>query len=307
MKEGFWHGIQGKFVRGQSFDDAKDLMLAYTDRCIGVELYWVNKYLASIRFFYSNSRSSTVNRPPSDNQLDRLPRFSNNFTLDANEEINKVIFYERAYRTYTNDSLRNFQMKDVIIGIQFRTTKGRESDLFGSDDGKFAVESFAGYTFRCAKGRQQDDKRIEMLQLVWFKPTSTIEKIDECKQLDFFSKDKHVTVFPTLAPLYVLETCSFNYTSEMGNESRCATGVESSWYDLKREFNRKGENCRPGASYYRTISVEGPFLFAVVKGKYVFYHDAGKWTQYESANSIKFGVINSPSLHPPRLPPTSNQ
>jgi hypothetical protein len=194
VKEGFWHGIQGKFVRGQSFDDAKDLILSYTDHCIGVELYWVDKYLASIRFFYSSSRSSAVHRPPSDNQLDRLPRSSNNFTLNANEEINKVILYERAYRTNTNDSLRNFQMKDVIVGIQFRTTKGRKSDLFGSDDGKFITESFAGYTFRCAKGRQQDGERIDMLQLVWFKPASTIEKIDERKQLHFFSRDKHATV-----------------------------------------------------------------------------------------------------------------
>jgi hypothetical protein len=267
----------------------------------------MNKYLVSIRFFYSNNGSSAVHRPPSENQLDRVPRFSNRFTLDANEEINKVIFYERAYRAHTNNSLRNSQPEDVIVGIQFRTTKGRESALFGSDDGKFIAESFEGYTFRYAKGWQHSGREIEMLQLVWLKRTSTIEKKDERKELNFFSTSKYLTAYRILALLYVLETCSFNYISEMGNASRHATGVESSWYDLKREFDRKGESCRPGASYYRTISVEGPFLFAVVKGKYVFYHDGGKWTQYESATNVTFGVIKSSDLHPPRNQSKSNQ
>jgi hypothetical protein len=181
VKEGFWHGVKGKFMRGQSFDDANDLKLSYADRCIGVKLDWVNKYLVSIQFFYSNNRSSAVYHAQSNYQIDRLPRFSNNFTLDPNEEINKVVFYERPYRIYTNGSLSDFQMKDVIVGIQFRTTKGRKSDLFGSDDGKFTSESFAGYTFRCAKGRQYGSKGIEMLQLVWFKSTTRSENLNERK------------------------------------------------------------------------------------------------------------------------------
>jgi hypothetical protein len=114
-------------------------------------------------------------------------------------------------------------------------------------------------------------------------------------------------VFAIVAPLCLLDTCSFNYANETDLEPRHATGVETSWYDLKRELNREGESCRPGASYYRTISVEGPFLFAVVKGKYVFYHDAGKWTQYNSAHSVTFGIINSSSLHPLRPPRRVNQ
>jgi hypothetical protein len=122
-----------------------------------------------------------VYRPSSNSQIDRLPRFSNNFTLDSNEEINKVIFYERPHRMYTNSSLSDFQMKDVIVGIQFRTTKGRKSDLFGSEDGKFTSECFAGYTFRCAKGRQYSNKGIEMLQLVWIKSTTKAEKLNERK------------------------------------------------------------------------------------------------------------------------------
>ncbi len=93
----------------------------------------------------------------------------------------------------------------------------------------------------------------------------------------------------------------------MDNRLICATGVETSWYDLKQEFDREGDSCRPGASYYRTISIEGPFLFAVVKGEYVFYHDAGKWIQYNSAHGVRFGVINSSTLHPLRATPRVNQ
>ncbi|UJR18264.1 hypothetical protein I4U23_005167 [Adineta vaga] len=80
---------------------------------------------------------------------------------------------------------------------------------------------------------------------------------------------------------------------------RCATGVESSWHDLKYQFSRTGESCRPDAIYYRTISFQGPYLFAVVDNNYVFYHDAGKWTQYESANSI--------TLHPEPMNCTNNK
>ncbi|CAF1145310.1 unnamed protein product [Adineta steineri] len=278
IKKGFSHGIKSKDIQDQLFDDAKDLMLSYNDRCVGVELYWSDTYLTSIRFFYSNGRSSIVHHPSNDNQLNRLSHFSNNFTLGSNEEINRVIFYKRANPTQTND---------VIVGIQFRTTKGRKSDLFGSNNGRFTIESFAGYNFLCAKGRYYNNKRIGMLQFVWLKSTSLSEKIDQ-------------------SSFYVLDTCSFNYTSNMNNETRHATGIESSWYDLKHEFDRIGDGCEPGASYYRTISVEGPLLFAVIKDKYVFYHDAGKWAQYKSANNVTVGVLKSTSLHPRRSVRTSN-
>ncbi|CAF1273868.1 unnamed protein product [Adineta steineri] len=278
IKEGFSHGVKSQDIQDRSFGDANDLMLSYTDRCVGVELDWSDMYLTSIRFFYSNGRSSIVHHPSNDNQLNRLPHFSNNFTLDSNEEINRVIFYKRANLTQTTD---------VIVGIQFRTTKGRKSDLFGSNNGRFTVESFAGYKFLCANGQYNNDKRIGMLQFVWLKPTSLNEKIDQ-------------------SPFYVLDTCSFNYTSNMYNETRHATGIESSWYDFKHEFDRIGDSCGSGASYYRTISVEGPLLFAVIKDKYVFYHDAGKWAQYRSANNVTFGVLKLTSLHPRRSVRTSN-
>jgi hypothetical protein len=281
-KEGLWHGVKGKFIQEQSFDDAEDLKLSYTDRCISVTLDWVDKNLASIQFFYSNNRSSTVYHSPSNNEIDRLSRFSNSFTLNSDEKINKVVFYERPHRMY---------MIDAIVGIQFGTTKGRKSDLFGSDDGKFVSESFAGYTFGYAKGRQHNNKGIGMLQLIWYKSSGRTEKLNE---------GKHLTISDIVAPLYVLDTCSFNYTRDMDFEPGHAIGVETSWYDLKREFNRTGESCRPRALYYRTISVDGPYLFAVVKEKYVFYHGGSKWTQDYNANGVMFSTINSSDLYPPR-------
>jgi hypothetical protein len=88
------------------------------------------------------------------------------------EEIQKVILYKAARQ---NDSISR------IVGMQFRTTKGRRSILFGSDDGKWAAESFAGYTFGYAKGRRQDYQWINMLQFVWFKSTAAARQLVECK------------------------------------------------------------------------------------------------------------------------------
>ncbi|CAF0840558.1 unnamed protein product [Adineta steineri] len=123
IKEGFSHGVNSQDIQDRSFDDAKDLMLSYNDRCVGVKLDWSDTYLTSIRFFYSNGRSSIVHHPSNDNQLNRLSHFSNNFTLDSNEGINRVIFYKRANLTQTTD---------VIVGstIAGGNGKGKETNQF---------------------------------------------------------------------------------------------------------------------------------------------------------------------------------
>ncbi|CAF1113971.1 unnamed protein product [Adineta steineri] len=69
-------------------------------------------------------------------------------------------------------------------------------------------------------------------------------------------------------------------------------GIEQSWEELKRDFNRIGPGC-PSALYFKTISAEGPELFAVVNDNAVFYHDNGQWYRYITACNIKFGIIEA--------------
>ena len=73
---------------------------------------------------------------------------------------------------------------------------------------------------------------------------------------------------------------------------RHVLGVEQSWEELKRDMGRTGPGY-PGAIYFKTISVQGPQLFAVVNEDTVFYHENEQWHRYITACDIKFGVIDS--------------
>lgn len=158
MTEGSEHGSIN-LLQSESFNDAKDLGLTYADRCIGVELRWTSTSLTSIRFLYSNNRSFSVYFAQNNNIPSISAQFSGSFMLISNEEINKINFYQ-------NLSEINF----TIVGIQFQTTNGRKSDVFGSNDGHFLTESFEFYTFGYAKA-------TEMLQFIWIKKVLAKEPI----------------------------------------------------------------------------------------------------------------------------------
>jgi hypothetical protein len=89
----------------------------------------------------------------------------------------------------------------------------------------------------------------------------------------------------------MLEVCEFTFTSTVDYQFVYAKGIESSWYDLKRKFNRQGVECNPTASYYEKISRRGPQLFAIVNQTSVFYHDKDEWYKYRSAENIKCDII----------------
>jgi hypothetical protein len=76
-------------------------------------------------------------------------------------------------------------------------------------------------------------------------------------------------------------------------------GVERSWEELKIEMDRTGSGC-PGATYFKTISFQGPQLFAVVNDDSVFYHDHGEWHRYITACDVKFGTMESSNPNPNR-------
>jgi hypothetical protein len=96
-----------------------------------------------------------------------------------------------------------------------------------------------------------------------------------------------------------METCQFSYISTKTRSHNTALGIERSWDHLKEEFNRSGPGI-PGATYYKTISLQGPQLFAVVDEKQVFYHDNGHWYPYNTATDIKFGQRNTTTDDPQR-------
>ncbi|CAF1423789.1 unnamed protein product [Didymodactylos carnosus] len=86
-----------------------------------------------------------------------------------------------------------------------------------------------------------------------------------------------------------MNTCTFTYISRETHLPRTTTGTEYAWEDLKILCNREGEGY-PGAKYYKTISPEGPELFAVVNQTMVLYHDKGKWIRYLTAKNIQFDI-----------------
>jgi len=95
------------------------------------------------------------------------------------------------------------------------------------------------------------------------------------------------------------DKCTFSYVSARDSAPKTATGIERSWLDLKLEFNRQGEGL-PGAKYYKTISVQGPQLFAVKHDQTVWYHDANKWHRYQTATDVKYDKMHSGNLNPVR-------
>lgn len=89
-----------------------------------------------------------------------------------------------------------------------------------------------------------------------------------------------------------MNTCRFSYVQKNTALPVTAFGVERSWEQLQAEFDRQGPGY-PGAAYYKTISLKGPQLFAVVNNEWVLYHDAGQWHRYISATDIKLGRMNT--------------
>jgi hypothetical protein len=94
-----------------------------------------------------------------------------------------------------------------------------------------------------------------------------------------------------LVPCNMVEMCEFNYIRETDYVMVHAKGIESSWYYLKRRFDRKDPEMDRKASYYERDSVQGPELFAIVNGDSVFYHHENKWSQYKTAENIRCNII----------------
>ena len=96
-----------------------------------------------------------------------------------------------------------------------------------------------------------------------------------------------------------MDTCEFSYISRADSMPKRVLGIERSWEELKEEMDRTGSGY-PGAAYFKTISVQGPHLFAVINDDSVFYHDNNQWYRYITAYDIRFGTMESNDPNPAR-------
>jgi hypothetical protein len=81
--------------------------------------------------------------------------------MSAVERIDKITWY-----VGTRSLRRGGNLTRFVSGIQFHTTAGRISQLYGSNKGDMYTESYEGFTLGYAKGRS--GLLVDMLQFVWY-------------------------------------------------------------------------------------------------------------------------------------------
>ena len=167
-RSGLLHGG----ATSKPFDDSVDLDLSPTQACIGVELFWYDEYLFALRFIYKGQDRSASPIFHGDSSERDPPLKTGKFMLSAGEKINKVTWYAGTHDWKYNNKLIRF-----VLGIQFETTNGRISPLYGSNGGDEHSESFKGYTFGYAKGTSVT--LIDQLQIVWIKESESRGSSDQ--------------------------------------------------------------------------------------------------------------------------------
>ncbi|CAF1494909.1 unnamed protein product [Adineta ricciae] len=93
-----------------------------------------------------------------------------------------------------------------------------------------------------------------------------------------------------------MQTCRFSYLHRTTLQPITALGVERSWEDLKQEFNYRG-SAYSGATCYKTISKQGPDLFAVVNNRMVLYYENEQWHCYKTATDIQIGAMDMSNVN----------
>ena len=96
-----------------------------------------------------------------------------------------------------------------------------------------------------------------------------------------------------------MDTCQFSFVQRTTYLPVTALGFEQSWEEIKVAFGYHGPGY-PGATYYKTISLRGPEMFAVVNNEWVLYYEDEQWHRYISATDIKLGRMNIMLAEPER-------
>ncbi len=162
IRYGSAHGGSG----GGSFDDEIDLKLSPMKPCIGVEVFW-RSHLFAIRFIYEQDDSSLskVYYGHHGNLRNAKDLSNETFLLTNEERISKVTLYAGTETRGIVWKVGNRIIR-YILGIQFHTTTGRTTRLYGVNDGEKFIDSFDGFTLGYAKAKS--GLLVDMLQFVWY-------------------------------------------------------------------------------------------------------------------------------------------
>jgi hypothetical protein len=159
--QGSPHGGRGG---GRSFNDATSLGLSSTAYCTGAKLFWELDNLIAIQFIYhqDDDIASEIYGGHGNPYMFNLSLFNETFMMHNGERINKVTCYVGTHKWLYLKTLIRY-----VLGIEFHTTAGRSSRLYGSNKGEAYTESYEGYTLGYAKG--DSGFLVDMLQFVWYK------------------------------------------------------------------------------------------------------------------------------------------
>jgi len=153
---------------GGQFNDLEYLKLGPMASCIGVELFWNSELLFAIRFIYQQENSSIPeiyrggDGKPSKN-IQEYSLHNEKFIMNGSERIDKITWYKGTNIWRYN---RDGDLIEFVLGIQFHTTFGRTSVLYGISKGAMYEESYEGYILGYATGRS--GLLVDMLQFVWY-------------------------------------------------------------------------------------------------------------------------------------------
>ena len=158
IRIGFPHGGDG----GVAFNDQTDLKLSMMTPCIGVELYWCSDDLVAARFIYPTAVSSASKVYHGIPYTHNPALTHETFLMQGRERINKVTWYVGEHRLVVGNKRAQY-----VRGIQFYTTAGRISKLYGASEGDAYTESFDGFILGPVAGKS--GAVIDQLQFTWIK------------------------------------------------------------------------------------------------------------------------------------------
>jgi len=167
--------VYGSPRGGSSFDDSIELKLPTETCCVGVEVFW-ERYLEAIRFIYDKTDEFYPKIYHGNGNCRPNNVFNAKFMLVDGENFQSVTLYvgKATDDKYKGGIIVDGEYTSFITGIQFQTTNGRITPLYGMKDEKKCTDSFYGYVLGYVRGRS--GLAIDEFQFIWYKQNETIWK-----------------------------------------------------------------------------------------------------------------------------------
>jgi hypothetical protein len=176
VNRGSLHGGDGGSPE-HMFVDATEANLTYADYCTGAELHWTPEtFLHSVAFIYTNNHT-LLHRGRMRGTVQSTRSNIATFRVGKNEYINKVVLY-KGHRIIDN-TWKPEGKTELIVGIQFGTTKGNISPLYGTNESSVPIlESPPQHYLAHAEGYTVG--YVDRLAFIWYKKCSKKQTINEC-------------------------------------------------------------------------------------------------------------------------------